>query len=288
MGLFGVSEVLENVEEFASVEVFRTKVKGLLPNLKDWGDSIFPIIRGSFLGFMCGLIPGAGVTVAGFASYAMEKKISKHPEKFGTGIIEGVAGPESANNGASSGNFVPLFTLGIPCGASTALLFGALMIHGLQPGPLLIKQHPDVFWGTIMSMYIGNVFLLILNLPLIGLWVRLLRIPYGVLFPFILLFCIIGSYTISYNLMDVLLMIFFGFLGYILRKFKYEPAPLVMAFVLGPILEKSLRQSLLMASGNFLVFLTRPISLFCLVLTACLLLSSLFFTVRKRIAAESR
>ena len=276
MGLFGIGEILTNLEELGEVEVFKTKIKGLLPNLRDWKDSAGPIIRGSFLGFFLGILPGAGGIIATFFSYAMEKKVSKHPEKFGTGIIEGVAGPESANNAASSGAFIPLFTLGIPSNPITALLLGALMIHGLQPGPFLISKHPDVFWGTVMSMYLGNVLLLILNLPLIGLWVKLLKVPYRFLFPFLLFFCVIGSYSINNNTFDVLIMFIFGIIGYLFKKFKYEAAPLVLAFILGPMLENSLRQSLLMSGGSLSVFYSRPISIVFLAIALLILLSSIF------------
>jgi putative tricarboxylic transport membrane protein len=276
MGLFGVSEVLVNLEKSFDQEIFNTKIKRLLPTLKDWRDSIAAIMRGTFIGFFLGLIPGAGVTVAPLVSYGTEKKFSKHPEKFGTGVIEGVAGPESANNAASSSNFIPLFILGIPCGGVTALLLGALMIHGLQPGPILITQNPGIFWGTIVSMYIGNVFLLILNLPLVGLWVKLLKIPYRILFPLILFFCIIGSYSLANSTFDVLVMIVFGVIGYLLQKFDYQPAPLIMGFVLGDLFEKSLRQSLLMSSGDPSIFFTRPVSVSCLIIALLLLLSPIF------------
>ena len=235
------------------------------------------------MGFFLGILPGGGAIISSFVSYAVEKRFSKHPEKFGTGVIEGVAGPESANNAATSGAFIPLFTLGIPSNAIMALLLGALMIHGLQPGPLLIKEHPDIFWGTIMSMYIGNVMLLVLNLPLIGLWVKLLKVPYRILFPLILFFCIIGSYSINNSTFDVLVMLIFGIIGYLFRKFEYEPAPLVMAFILGPMLENSLRQSLLISGGSLLIFFTRPISASCLIIALLLLLSSIFLRKQRQI-----
>jgi len=286
MGLFGVGEILINLEESAGVEIFKAKIKGLLPNLKDWTDSIGAIIRGTFLGFFLGIFPGGGAIISTFISYALEKKLSKHPEKFGTGVIEGVAGPESANNAATSGAFIPLFTLGIPFNVITALLLGALMIHGLQPGPFLIKQHPDIFWGTIVSMYVGNVMLLILNLPLIGLWVKLLKIPYRILSPFLLLFCIVGSYTLNNSTFDVLVMLIFGIVGYLFKKFEYELAPLVLAFVLGPMFENSLRQSLILSGGGLSIFITRPISILCLVIALLILLSSIFLRKRRQIIAK--
>jgi putative tricarboxylic transport membrane protein len=283
MGLFGISEVLISLQESTDLSIYKGKIKNLLPNLQDWKDSIVPIFRGTVLGFFVGMLPGGTATVAGFASYAVEKKVSKHPEKFGTGTIEGVAGPEAANNAASSGCFIPLFSLGIPSNAVTALLLGSLMMHGVQPGPLLIQRNPEIFWGTIMSMYIGNVMLLILNLPLISIWVRLLKVPYRVLFPLILLFCIIGSYSVGTSRFDVLMMVIFGVIGYVLRKFEYEAAPLVMAFILSPMIENSLRQSLLMSRGTSLIFFTRPISLVCLIVAGLVLVSSI--VLRKRAEA---
>ena len=198
--------------------------------------------------------------IASFLSYTLEKRISKEPEKFGKGAIEGVAGPESANNSATSGGFVPLFTLGIPTNAIMALMFGALLIHGIRPGPFLLKEHPDLFWGVISSMYIGNVMLLVLNLPLIPMWVQVLKIPYRILFPLILLFCIVGSYGVNNSIFDVVVMLIFGLVGYLFRKFEYEGAPLLLAFVLGPMFETNLRQSLILSRGSFLIFFSRPIS----------------------------
>jgi putative tricarboxylic transport membrane protein len=281
MGLFGISEVLTNLEGLGDFEIFKGKIKGLLPNLRDWLDSLGAIIRGTFLGFFLGVLPGGGVVISSFVSYAMERRISKHPERFGTGVIEGVAGPESANNAASSGAFIPLFSLGIPSNAVVALLLGALMVHGIQPGPFFIDQHPDVFWGTIVSMYIGNIMLLGLNLPLIGLWVKLLKIPYRYLFPLILFFCIVGSYSINNSTFDVSVMLIFGIIGYVFRKFEYEPAPLVMAFILGTMIENSMRQSLLISGGDLLIFVTRPISASCLIIALFLILSGIFLRKRR-------
>jgi len=222
MGLFGISEVLTNIEKPLKRVIFETKIEHLLPTREDWRRSTGPIIRGSLLGFFLGILPGGGSILSSFVSYSTEKKISKHPEKFGTGVIEGIAGPETANNAATGGAFVPLLALGIPPNVVMALLFGALLVHGVYPGPMLMKQHPEIFWGTIASMYVGNAMLLVLNLPLIGLWVKLLKVPYRILFPLILLFTLIGSYTINNKTFDVLVMIFFGLVGYILRKFAYE------------------------------------------------------------------
>jgi putative tricarboxylic transport membrane protein len=283
MGLFGISEVLSNIEQSSgSRDIFKTGIKKLLPNYQDWKESIRPIIRGSVLGFFIGVLPGGSAVIASFASYAVEKKFSKHPEKFGKGAIEGVAGPESANNAAAEGAFVPLLTLGIPPNVVMALLLGALMIHGITPGPLLIPKHPEIFWGVIASMYVGNVMLLALNLPLIGMWVQVLRVPYKVLFPLILLFCLIGAYSINNSTFDAAVMVVFGVLGYLMRKYKYEGAPMVLAFVLGPMLENSLRQSLLISDGSFLVFFTRPIAAAGMIVTILMLVSSIIPALRRR------
>jgi len=280
MGLFGIAEILENLEVSITKSVFKTHVKGLLPNLEDWAAAIFPILRGTVLGFFLGILPGGGAVLSSFVSYAVEKRVSKHPEKFGKGAIEGVAGPEAANNSASSGAFIPLMTLGIPSNVVMAMLFSGLLIHGLQPGPLLIKENPDLFWGVIASMYIGNVMLLVLNLPLIGVWVQLLKVPFRFLFPIIILFCIVGVYSVNNSLLDVGLMILFGIFGYLMKKFDYEPAPLVLAYVLGPMLEQAMRQSLRMSNGSFTIFFTRPISATCLFVCLFLLITS-FGRIRK-------
>jgi putative tricarboxylic transport membrane protein len=262
MGLFGISEVLLNVEEKLSErEIFKTELKRLLPDLQDWKESIWPIIRGSGLGFFLGILPGGGAVISSFVSYGVEKKLSKHPEEFGKGAIAGVAGPESANNAATAGAFIPLLTLGLPSNAVMAILLGALMIYNMPPGPRLITSHPDLFWGVISSMYIGNVMLLVLNLPLIGVWVKILKVPYPVLFPLILLFCLIGAYSLNNNPAEIGLMLIFGVLGYLMKKFKYDGAPLVLAMVLGPLMDNSLRQSLLMSGGSGTIFFTRPICL---------------------------
>jgi putative tricarboxylic transport membrane protein len=260
MGMFGVSEILANMEQIVRGEVVSGKIRGLLPSLRDWIDSWIPILRGSALGFGLGILPGGGPVTAAFVSYAVERKMSRHPEKFGTGMIEGVAGPEAANNAAVAGSMIPMLSLGIPSNAVTALLLGALIIHGVQPGPMLMTQHPEIFWGVIASMYLGNVILLILNLPLIGLWVQFLRIPYHVLFPLILLLSVVGTYAANENLFDIWVMIGFGVLGFVLTKLEYELAPFILAMVLGPLFEQSLRQSLIMSSDSPLIFFTRPIS----------------------------
>ncbi|HSR13815.1 MAG TPA: tripartite tricarboxylate transporter permease, partial [Thermodesulfobacteriota bacterium] len=282
MGLFGVSEVLLNVEKSVERRVFETEITNLLPTAKDWKRSAGPILRGGVLGFFLGILPGGGAIISSFVSYAVEKKLSKHPEKFGTGMIEGVAGPESANNSATAGAFIPLLTLGIPANSTMAILLGAMMIYGVQPGPLLFEEFPQVFWGTITSMYIGNVMLLVLNLPLIGLWVRILKVPYPLLFPTILLFCLIGSYSINNSVVDVGIMVTFGVVGYVFKKLDFEAAPLVLAFVLGPMMEENLRRSLLI-SGSPVVFFTRPISVTILAITLALFLFPLISRVRARI-----
>jgi len=275
MGLFGVAEVLLNIEETIKREVFDTKIRGLLPSAADWVASRWALVRGSLVGFFLGILPGGGAVIASFLSYALEKRLSKHPERFGKGAIEGVAAPEAANNAATGGAFIPLLTLGVPPNVVMALLLGAFMIHGVQPGPLMMKQNPGLFWGIIASMYIGNLMLLILNLPLIGIWVQVLKIPYRILFPLILLFCLIGVYTVSNAIFDIYVMIAFGVVGYLMKKFAYEPAPLVLAFVLGPLLENNLRKSLILSQGDFALFFTRPISAVCLTLTLVLLVSPL-------------
>ena len=244
MGLFGIAEVLNTLEEKEVRDVFVSKIKGLLPTLKDWKDSIGAIMRGSVIGFLFGILPGSGMLMSTFSSYALEKRISRHPELFGQGAIEGVAGPETANNAASTSAMVPLLSLGIPSNIITALLLGALMIHGITPSPFLVKEHPQVFWGVITSMYIGNLLLLVLNLPLIGLWVRLLKVPYGIIFPVILLLCLIGVYTINSNPHEIQIMLTFGALGYFMRKTGFEAAPFCFAMIIGPIMEINFRQAL--------------------------------------------
>jgi len=282
MGLFGVSEVLLNLETSMKRDIFKTALKGLFPNLDDWRQSCWPIIRGSVLGFFLGILPGGGGVISSFTSYALEKKISRHPERFGQGAIEGVAGPETANNSGTGGAFIPLLTLGIPSNVVMAILLGAMLIYGIQPGPMMIKEHPDLFWGVVTSMYIGNAMLLVLNLPLIGLWVKILKIPYRFLFPLILLFCIVGAYSLNNNTAEVTLMIIFGVVGYFLVKFKYPLAPAILALVLGPMLEKALRQSLLMSVGSGWIFLTRPISLVTLLISFALPASSFLPWMRKK------
>jgi putative tricarboxylic transport membrane protein len=281
MGIFGISEVLINLEEVVHRDIFQTKIKGLLPNREEWRRSGRSILRGTIIGFFLGILPGGGAAISSFISYGVEKKISRYPEKFGTGMIEGVAGPESANNAAVGGAFIPLFTLGIPANVVMAVLLGALMIHGMTPGPMLLRDHPTIFWGTVTSMYMGNVLLLLLNLPLIGIWVKVLKVPYRILFPLIILFCLIGAYSLKNTSFDIVVMLIFGLVGYLMRKLDYEGAPLLLAFVLGPMMEQALRQSLLISQGSFTIFFTRPISAASMGL-ALFLIASYFFPIFKK------
>jgi putative tricarboxylic transport membrane protein len=235
------------------------------------------------VGFLLGVLPGAGTVITTFFSYGIEKRLSKYPEKFGTGVIEGVAGPETANNAAVSGAMVPLLALGVPPHAVMAMLLGAFIIHGIQPGPFFISQHPNIFWGIIASMYIGNVMLLILNLPLIGMWVKILKIPYRLLFPLIILVCIIGVYSMNNNVYEIMLMILFGFIGYILRKLEYPLAPFLLGLILGPMMENSFRQSLTISQGDLTIFIQRTFSAVLLILmVVTLLVYSLLLLKRKR------
>jgi putative tricarboxylic transport membrane protein len=289
MGLYGVTDILLNLEKIADRTITKIKAQEILPTKEDWRRSAWPIGRGTLIGFFLGILPGGGIILSTFASYAVEKKLSRHPEQFGKGAIEGVAGPEAANNAASSGSFIPLFALGIPPNVIIALLLGALMLHGIQPGPLLFTDHPDIFWGTVASMYIGNAMLLALNLPLIGMWVQILRIPYKTLFPLILLFCLIGVYCASANVFDIYVMVIFGVLGYVMQKLGYEPAPLVIAFVLGPMLERNLRQALIMSGGSLGIFVSRPISAASLLIALVVVVSAIvpaFQRGRKKVITE--
>ena len=282
MGLFGVAEILLNLEGEMKREIYDTRLGELLPTAKDWITARWSVLRGTVIGFVLGLLPGGGAVLASFVAYAVEKRWSRHPERFGTGVIEGVAAPETANNAAAQASFIPLLALGLPANVVMAVLFGGLLIHGVQPGPLVMQQRPDLFWGVVMSMFVGNAMLLALNLPLVGMWVRLLRVPYDVLFPLILLFCVIGVYSVSNSRVDVYLMVLFGLVGYVMQKLGYEPAPLALAYVLGPILENSLRQSLMLSGGSFAIFVTRPISGTSMALVAILLVIQIYSTVKER------
>jgi putative tricarboxylic transport membrane protein len=284
MGLFGVAEVFNSLEKTISTKILKVKIKNLFPNKLDWLQSKWAILRGTLIGFFLGILPGGGPVLSTFIAYGVEKRVAANPERFGKGAIEGVASPEAANNAATSTSFIPLLTLGIPPNVVLAVLYGAFLIHGVVPGPLLIQEHPDVFWGLLGSMYIGNVMLLILNLPLIPLWVQVLRIPDRVLYPLILLFCVIGAYSINNNVFDIIVMVIFGILGYLFKKFGYEAAPLILCFVLGPMFEVNLRRSLLISQGSFSIFFTRPIALTAIVVCVVLLL----FNIYQTFAGKSR
>jgi putative tricarboxylic transport membrane protein len=275
VGLFGLSEILLTAGQEKPPEVIKPKLADLLPSREEWRDSTWPIARGTVLGFLIGIVPGSAHIIASFVSYAVERRVSKHPERFGHGAIAGVAGPESANNSATSGAFVPMLALGVPSGPIPAVMLAALMVHGISPGPLLIQQQPKLFWGFIASMYVGNVVLLILNLPLVGLFVNILRVPYSLLYPAILVFCVLGVYAVNGSVVDVWIMIVMGALGYALRKFDFETAPVVLGVVLAPMLEMSFRQSLAMSSGSYAIFFQRPIAVSMLAGGAALLLLSL-------------
>jgi len=289
MGLFGVGEILLNAEQ-ALRPILDAKMSSLIPTRKDVADSTWPVIRGTVLGFFLGLIPGVTNSATSFMSYAVEKKVSKHPERFGTGVIAGIAGPETANNAHANAALIPLFTLGIPASPSIAVLMGAFMMNGLIPGPFLFKEHPDFVWAVIASMYVGNVFLLILNLPLIGIWVRILQIPYSILFALILCFTTIGAFSINNSTFDIGLMTLFGVIGYALKKLDFPLAPAVLTLILGPLMEKSLRRSLDMSQGDFAVFLDRPICLALFAIAAVVLISPLLGFLsdrRKAVSGES-
>jgi putative tricarboxylic transport membrane protein len=272
MGMFGFGEIIVNLEQKESREVFTNKVGRLLPTMEDIKMSIAPVLRGTILGSFLGILPGGGAVLASFATYAMEKKLAKDPSRFGKGAIEGVAGPEAANNAGAQTSFIPMLTLGIPTTPVMALMVAAMMIHNIQPGPQVMSSNPALFWGLISSMWIGNLMLVILNLPLIGLWIKLLTVPYRVLFPAILLFCCIGAYSINNNVFDVFMTIPFAILGYIFKKLDCEPAPLLLGFVLGKLMEEFLRRAMTISRGDPMVFLTRPLSLTLLLMALALLL----------------
>jgi putative tricarboxylic transport membrane protein len=260
VGLFGLGEILSTPSSAVTQKVISPRLVELLPSREEWRQSAMPIARGSLLGFLVGIVPGSAHIISSFLSYALEKRVSKTPEEFGKGAVAGVAGPESANNAASTGAFVPMLALGLPTGPVTAVLMAALLINGVAPGPSLVNEHPEVFWGFVASMYVGNVMLLALNLPLVGLFVTVLRIPYTYLYPLIIMFCIIGVYEVNHSIAEVWIMLIMGIVGYALRKFGFDPAPLVLGLVIAPIFEMSLRQSLIMSNGNWTIFFYRPIA----------------------------
>lgn len=275
MGLFGVAEILLVIET-PFRQVIDTKIKGLWPSREEWKRSSGAIGRGTIIGFLLGLIPGVGAVIPTFMAYILEKRISRHPEKFGTGVIEGVASPESANNAYANAAMVPLLVLGVPSSPTIAIIMGAFIINGLTPGPFLFKERPDLVWTVIASFFTGNVILLILNLPLVGLWARILKVPYQYLCAGTLLFCIVGAYSLKGTVFDVGVMLVFGIIGYFLRKLGLPIAPAVLALILGPFMEKSLRTSLEMSGGDFAIFLTRPISATLLVCAALIIVVSTF------------
>ncbi len=282
MGLFGFAEILVNLEHKTDRELLTQKLKSLMPNREEIRRSIPAVLRGTTIGSLLGVLPGGGALLASFAAYGLEKKVSKHPEEFGKGAVEGVAGPESANNAAAQTSFIPLLTLGIPPNAVMALMVGAMTIHNIQPGPQVMTSNPALFWGLIASMWVGNLMLVVLNLPLIGMWIKLLTVPYRMLYPAILLFCCIGVYSLSNSTFDIYVTAVFGLLGYIFSKLECEPAPLILGFVLGPLMEENLRRAMLLSRGDPTVFVTRPISLVMLALAAGLLLIIIAPNIRRK------
>ena len=282
VGVFGIAEILRNLEGEKNRTVLISKVTGLLPTKDDFKQMVAPVLRGTVIGSALGILPGGGAILASFASYTVEKRVSKHPEDFGHGSIAGVAGPESANNAGAQTSFIPLLTLGIPANPVMALMIGAMIIQGIVPGPNVATEQPALFWGIIASMWIGNLMLVVLNLPLIGLWVKLLTIPYYVLFPIIMAFCSIGVYSVNSNVYDLYAVAFFGFIGYVLVKLRCEPAPLLLGFVLGPLLEENLRRAMILSRGDPSTFVTRPISATLLALALMVLIVVLLPSVRKK------
>ncbi len=283
MGLFGFAEIVNNLEGAGSKrDLLFQKIKNIWPTKDDFKRSWAPAMRGTAIGAFFGTLPGAGPTIAAFSTYALEKKVAKDPTRFGKGAIEGVAGPESANNAAAQCAFIPTLTLGIPGSGTMALMLGALTIQGIAPGPQVMTQRPELFWGLIASMWIGNGMLVLLNLPLIGIWVKLLTVPYRMLFPAIMVFMAIGVFSVNNQALDINMTLMFGFLGYIFVKLKCEPAPMILAFVLGPLMEENLRRALLISRGDATVFLTRPISLGFLIATAVFLIVMLAPAIRKK------
>jgi putative tricarboxylic transport membrane protein len=288
VGLFGIAEILATAGAPTPPAVVKPRLSELLPSRQEWRDSAWPVARGSVLGFVIGILPGSAHIISSFVSYAVEKRVSRHPEQFGHGAVAGVAGPESANNSATSGAFVPMLALGVPSGPIPAVMLAALMVHGVAPGPLLIQERPALFWGFIASMYVGNVMLLILNLPLVGLFVNILRVPYPYLYPAILVFATLGVYAVNSSVVDVWIMLFMGVLGYVLRKLDFETAPIVLGVVLAPLIELSLRQSLAMSDGRYSIFLEHRIAAVLLAFGLVLVLLNLYSFVRRRVDWRAR
>ena len=281
MGLFGIAEIIHNIETAARRDVYAAAVGGLWPKRDDFRASWKPVLRGTFLGSLLGILPGGGAVLSAFAAYTLEKRLADDPSRFGRGAIEGVAAPEAANNAGAQTSFIPLLTLGIPPNAVMALMVGAMMIHGIVPGPQVMTDKPDLFWGLIASMWIGNLMLVLLNLPLVGIWIRLLRVPYHLLYPAILVFCCIGVYSVNQSATEVMFAAGFGVLGYVFIKLRCEPAPLLLGFVLGPLMEENLRRALLLSRGDPAVFLTRPLSLVLLLAALALVVMLVLPAVRQ-------
>lgn len=281
MGLFGFAEILRNLENPESRDVARTKIGRLLPDMADLKRCIPPVLRGTAVGGALGILPGNGAVLGPFASYTVEKRLADDPSRFGRGAIEGVAGPEAANNAGAQTAFIPLLTMGIPPNAVMALMVGAMTIHGIIPGPLVMSKSPTLFWGMVASMWIGNLLLLVINLPLIGLWVRLLKVPYRLMFPTILIFCCIGIYSINNSAQDVLFTAFFGFAGYVLYKLGFEPAPLLLGYVLGRLMEEKLRQAMILSRGSFMTFIENPIAAVLLAIAVAIVAIAVLPSVRK-------
>ena len=282
MGVFGFAEIIANLEQKEKREIFTKKVSNLLPTLQDFKDSWASVVRGTALGSFLGILPGGGALLSSFAAYTLEKKISKNSANFGKGAIQGVAAPESANNAGAQTSFIPLLTLGIPSNPVMALMIGAMMIQGIAPGPQVMTERPQLFWGMIASMWVGNLMLVVLNLPLIGMWIKLLMVPYRLLYPSILVFCCIGVYSISNSPFDVMQTAVFGVVGYVFAKLECEPAPLILGFILGPLMEENLRRAMLLSRGDPFVFFQRPISLTMLIVAGALLAIVLAPAVRKK------
>ncbi|HBG43737.1 MAG TPA: transporter, partial [Firmicutes bacterium] len=281
MGLFGVGELIANVEHIDAGSIVTTKIERIFPRIKDIVQSWWAIIRGTVIGFLVGVLPGGSGTISSLASYAVEKRVSKHPEEFGQGAVEGVAGPESANNASSVASFVPLLTLGVPSNAIMAMLFAALLVHGITPGPFLVRDNPVVFWGLIASMFIGNVMLLILNLPMVSVWVQLLKVPFSLLAPIISGIIVVGVYTINNRVFDILIMVALGIFGYVMRKLDFELGPFLLAFVLERLFENSFRQSLMLSDGSPVIFFSRPISAALLGVALLFVVTTVLSTIKR-------
>ena len=282
MGVFGFAEVIKNLLKPSARELIAERITNLMPTRRDFSDAAPAIARGTILGSLLGILPGGGAILSSFASYTLEKKLSKTPERFGKGAIEGVAGPESANNAASQTSFIPLLTLGIPANAVMALMVGAMTLHGITPGPQVATKQPDLFWGLIASMWVGNLMLLVINLPLIGVWVRLLRVPYRLLYPMILVFCCIGVYSLNTSTFEIMLALAFGLFGYWLYKHDFEAAPLLLGFILGPMMEENLRKAMKLARGDILEILMKPLTGILLASALVLLIVAILPAVRRK------